>query len=274
MIDVINLEKHFGDNEVLKGINITIDKGDIMVVIGPSGSGKSTFLRCLNCMEDPTGGQIIFNGVDIADPKVDINIHRRHMGMVFQHFNLYNNKTVIQNIMLAPVYVHCQDLKKAKRHNFFLPVTNLFRKEKQEKIAITTSKSEIVKNAREHALELLKRIGLEDKADVYPSTLSGGQKQRVAIVRSLAMNPDVILFDEPTSALDPEMVGEVLDLMKELAKEGMTMIVVTHEMGFAKEVANKVVFIDDGQILEEATPEEFFSNPKNPRLKDFLSKVL
>ncbi len=274
MIDVINLEKHFGDNEVLKGINITIDKGDIMVVIGPSGSGKSTFLRCLNCMEDPTGGQIIFNGVDIADPKVDINIHRRHMGMVFQHFNLYNNKTVIQNIMLAPVYVRCQDLKKAKRHNFFLPVTNLFRKEKQEKIAITTSKSEIIKDAKEHAIELLKRIGLEDKADVYPSTLSGGQKQRVAIVRSLAMNPDVILFDEPTSALDPEMVGEVLDLMKELAKEGMTMIVVTHEMGFAKEVANKVVFIDDGQILEEATPEEFFSNPKNPRLKDFLSKVL
>lgn len=274
MIDVINLEKHFGDNEVLKGINITIDKGDIMVVIGPSGSGKSTFLRCLNCMEDPTGGQIIFNGVDIADPKVDINIHRRHMGMVFQHFNLYNNKTVIQNIMLAPVYVRCQDLKKAKRHNFFLPVTNLFRKEKQEKIAITTSKSEIIKDAKEHAVELLKRIGLEDKADVYPSTLSGGQKQRVAIVRSLAMNPDVILFDEPTSALDPEMVGEVLDLMKELAKEGMTMIVVTHEMGFAKEVANKVVFIDDGQILEEATPEEFFSNPKNPRLKDFLSKVL
>ena len=274
MIDVINLEKHFGSSKILKGINITIDKGDIMVVIGPSGSGKSTFLRCLNCMEDPTGGQIIFNGVDIADPKVDINIHRRHMGMVFQHFNLYNNKTVIQNIMLAPVYVRCQDLKKAKRHNFFLPVTNLFRKEKQEKIAITTSKSEIIKDAKEHAIELLKRIGLEDKADVYPSTLSGGQKQRVAIVRSLAMNPDVILFDEPTSALDPEMVGEVLDLMKELAKEGMTMIVVTHEMGFAKEVANKVVFIDDGQILEEATPEEFFSNPKNPRLKDFLSKVL
>ena len=274
MIDVINLEKSFGDNKVLNGINITIDKGDIMVVIGPSGSGKSTFLRCLNCMEDPTGGQIIFNGVDIADPKVDINIHRRHMGMVFQHFNLYNNKTVIQNIMLAPVYVRCQDLKKAKRHNFFLPVTNLFRKEKQEKIAITTSKSEIIKDAKEHAIELLKRISLEDKADVYPSTLSGGQKQRVAIVRSLAMNPDVILFDEPTSALDPEMVGEVLDLMKELAKEGMTMIVVTHEMGFAKEVANKVVFIDDGQILEEATPEEFFSNPKNPRLKDFLSKVL
>ena len=257
MIDVINLEKSFGDNKVLNGINITIDKGDIMVVIGPSGSGKSTFLRCLNCMEDPTGGQIIFNGVDIADPKVDINIHRRHMGMVFQHFNLYNNKTVIQNIMLAPVYVRCQDLKKAKRHNLLLPVTNLFRKEKQTKQE-----------------ELLKRIGLEDKADVYPSTLSGGQKQRVAIVRALAMNPDVILFDEPTSALDPEMVGEVLDLMKALADEGMTMIIVTHEMGFAREVANKVVFIDDGPILESGTPEEFFGNPKNPRLKDFLSKVL
>ncbi len=274
MIDVINLEKSFGDNKVLNGINITIDKGDIMVVIGPSGSGKSTFLRCLNCMEDPTGGQIIFNGVDIADPKVDINIHRRHMGMVFQHFNLYNNKTVIQNIMLAPVYVRCQDLKKAKRHKLLLPVTNLFRKEKQTKQEITTTKSEIIAEARAKAEELLKRIGLEDKADVYPSTLSGGQKQRVAIVRALAMNPDVILFDEPTSALDPEMVGEVLDLMKALADEGMTMIIVTHEMGFAREVANKVVFIDDGQILESGTPEEFFDNPKNPRLKDFLSKVL
>ena len=274
MIDVINLEKSFGDNKVLNGINITIDKGDIMVVIGPSGSGKSTFLRCLNCMEDPTGGQIIFNGVDIADPKVDINIHRRHMGMVFQHFNLYNNKTVIQNIMLAPVYVRCQDLKKAKRHNLLLPVTNLFRKEKQTKQEITTTKSEIIAEAHAKAEELLKRIGLEDKADVYPSTLSGGQKQRVAIVRALAMNPDVILFDEPTSALDPEMVGEVLDLMKALADEGMTMIIVTHEMGFAREVANKVVFIDDGQILESGTPEKFFGSPKNPRLKDFLSKVL
>ena len=274
MIEVIDLEKHFGDNEVLKGINVTVDKGDIMVVIGPSGSGKSTFLRCLNCMEDPTGGQIIFNGVDIADPKVDINIHRRRMGMVFQHFNLYNNKTVIQNIMLAPVYVQCQDLKKAKRHNRFLPLTNLFRKEKQEKIEITTTKAKIVAEAKEKAEDLLKRIGLLDKADVYPSTLSGGQKQRVAIVRALAMNPDVILFDEPTSALDPEMVGEVLDLMKAVAKEGMTMIIVTHEMGFAKEVANKVLFIDDGQILESGTPEEFFGNPKNPRLKEFLSKGL
>lgn len=274
MIDVINLEKHFDDNKVLNGINVTIEKGDIMVIIGPSGSGKSTFLRCLNCMEDPTGGQIIFNGVDIADPKVDINIHRRHMGMVFQHFNLFNNKTVIENIMLAPVYVQCQTLKKAKRKNFFLPIRNAFRKEPEAPISITTTKTQIQQEARENALKLLKRIGLEDKADVYPSTLSGGQKQRVAIVRALAMNPDVILFDEPTSALDPEMVGEVLDLMKSLAKEGMTMIIVTHEMGFAREVANKVLFIDDGQILESAPPEEFFDNPRNPRLRDFLSKVL
>lgn len=276
MIDVINLEKHFGENEVLKGINVTINKGDIVVVVGPSGSGKSTFLRCLNCMEDPTGGQIIFNGVDIADLRVDINVHRRHMGMVFQHFNLYNNKTVLQNIMLAPVHVQCQDLRKKKRANFFLPVTNLFRSKdkKKEKYPIETTKKEIVKEAKEQAMSLLHRISMEDKADVYPSTLSGGQKQRVAIVRSLAMNPDVILFDEPTSALDPEMVGEVLDLMKSLADEGMTMIIVTHEMGFAKEVANRVIFIDEGMILEEEPPEEFFENPKNPRLKEFLSKVL
>ena len=276
MIDVINLEKKFGNNLVLNKINVTIEKGDIMVVIGPSGSGKSTFLRCLNCMEDPTGGQIIFNGVDIADPKVDINIHRRHMGMVFQHFNLFNNKTVIQNIMMAPVYVQCQDLKKAKRKNRWIQFHNTFKSadKKQELIPITTTKTEIIKNAQENAVALLKRIGLEDKADVYPSTLSGGQKQRVAIVRSLAMNPDVILFDEPTSALDPEMVGEVLDLMKSLAGEGMTMVIVTHEMGFAREVANRVIFIDEGQILESAAPEEFFGNPKNPRLKEFLSKVL
>ena len=276
MIDVINLEKHFGDHQVLKGINVTIEKGDIVVVIGPSGSGKSTFLRCLNCMEDPTGGQIIFNGVDIADVKVDINVHRRHMGMVFQHFNLYNNKTVLQNIMLAPVYVRCQDLRKKKRANLFLPLTNLFRGKdnKKKPYPIETSKAQIVKEAKEQAMSLLQRIGLEDKADVYPSTLSGGQKQRVAIIRSLAMNPDVILFDEPTSALDPEMVGEVLDLMKSLADEGMTMIIVTHEMGFAKEVANRVLFIDEGMILEEGAPEEFFGNPNNPRLKEFLSKVL
>lgn len=276
MIDVINLKKRFGENEILKGINVTINKGDIVVVIGPSGSGKSTFLRCLNCMEDPTGGQIIFNGVDIADMKVDINIHRRHMGMVFQHFNLFNNKTVIQNIMLAPVHIQCKDLKKAKRKNVWIRFKNLFRKKgmKAELLPITTDKAKIKAEARENALSLLKRIGLQDKADVYPSTLSGGQKQRVAIVRSLAMNPDVILFDEPTSALDPEMVGEVLDLMKALAKEGMTMIIVTHEMGFAKEVATRVLFMDDGQILESAPPAEFFGNPKNPRLKEFLSKVL
>ncbi|MBE5888264.1 MAG: amino acid ABC transporter ATP-binding protein [Lachnospiraceae bacterium] len=276
MIDVINLEKHFGDKNVLDGISVKINKGDIVCVIGPSGSGKSTFLRCLNCMEDPTGGQIIFNGVDIADFSVDINIHRRKMGMVFQHFNLFNNKTVIQNIMLAPVYVQCQELAKAKRKNRWIAFTNLFKSanKKQELIPITTTKAQIKESARENAIELLQRIGLEEKADVYPSTLSGGQKQRVAIVRSLAMNPDVILFDEPTSALDPEMVGEVLDLMKSLANEGLTMIIVTHEMGFAREVANRILFIDEGKIMEEAAPEEFFSNPKSPRAKEFLSKVL
>ena len=275
MIDVINLEKHFGDNEVLRGIDVTINKGDIVVVIGPSGSGKSTFLRCLNCMEDPTGGQIIFNGVDIADMKVNINVHRRHMGMVFQHFNLFQNKTVIENIMLAPVYLQCQDLRKDKRYNRWTKFTNIFRgKNKKELRQITTDVATIKREAKENAMSLLKRIGLEDKADAYPSTLSGGQKQRVAIVRSLAMNPDVILFDEPTSALDPEMVGEVLDLMKALAKEGMTMVIVTHEMGFAKEVATNVIFIDEGKILESGEPKEFFGNPKNPRLKEFLSKVL
>ena len=261
MIDVIDLKKTFGDLEVLKGINVTINKGDIVVVIGPSGSGKSTFLRCLNCMEDPTSGSIIFNGVDIADMRVDINIHRRHMGMVFQHFNLFNNMTVIENIMMAPVYVRCKELKKAKRKGTLAPDA-------------PKTKAEIKAQARAEALELLRRIGLEDKADVYPSTLSGGQKQRVAIVRALAMKPDVILFDEPTSALDPEMVGEVLDLMKELANEGMTMVVVTHEMGFAREVANRVLFMDQGKILEEAPPEEFFAHPKNERTKEFLSKVL
>jgi polar amino acid transport system ATP-binding protein len=276
VIDVINLQKQFGDLKVLKGIDIKIEKGDIVCIIGPSGSGKSTFLRCLNCMEDPTAGSIIFHGEDIADMKVDINKHRRNMGMVFQHFNLFNNKTVIQNIMLAPVFVQCQDLKAAKRKNSLTALTNVFKKadKKKELIPITTDKAQIKQKAYENAVSLLKRIGLEDKADVYPSTLSGGQKQRVAIVRALAMNPEVILFDEPTSALDPEMVGEVLDLMKSLAKEGMTMIIVTHEMGFAREVANRVPFIDEGQILENGTPEEVFGNPKNPRLKEFLSKVL
>ena len=263
MIDVIDLKKNFGDNEVLKGINMTINKGDIVVVIGPSGSGKSTFLRCLNCMEDPTSGKIIFEGVDIADPKVDINIHRRKMGMVFQHFNLFNNKTVIENIMLSPVLCAKKDRRKAVEHNMF----------HKDKLPVHPVK-EIKKEAEENAHKLLERIGLEDKADVYPSTLSGGQKQRVAIVRSLAMNPEVILFDEPTSALDPEMVGEVLDLMKQLAREGMTMVVVTHEMGFAREVGTKLVFMDEGKIVEENTPEKFFADPQSPRAKDFLSKVL
>lgn len=263
MIDVIDLKKNFGDNEVLKGINMTINKGDIVVVIGPSGSGKSTFLRCLNCMEDPTSGKIIFEGVDIADPKVDINIHRRKMGMVFQHFNLFNNKTVIENIMLSPVLCAKKDRRKAVMHNMF----------HKDKLPVHPVK-EIKKEAEENAHKLLERIGLEDRADVYPSTLSGGQKQRVAIVRSLAMNPEVILFDEPTSALDPEMVGEVLDLMKQLAREGMTMVVVTHEMGFAREVGTKLVFMDEGKIVEENTPEKFFADPQSPRAKDFLSKVL
>ena len=276
MIDVIDLKKSFHGVEVLKGINVTIDKGDIVVVIGPSGSGKSTFLRCLNCMEDPTSGSVIFNGVDIADMRVDINIHRRHMGMVFQHFNLFNNKTVLENIMLAPVYTRTQELNRQRRKNMRQKLYNLFVPEgkKKELAPIETTKAQIKDEAREDALRLLRRIGMEDKADAYPSTLSGGQKQRVAIVRSLAMNPDVILFDEPTSALDPEMVVEVLDLMKALARDGMTMIIVTHEMGFAREVANRILFIDEGVIKESAPPEEFFTHPKNPRLKEFLSKVL
>lgn len=240
LIDVIDLRKSFGELEVLRGINVTINKGDIVCVIGPSGSGKSTFLRCLNCMEDPTSGHIIFDGTDIADMKVDINIHRRKMGMVFQQFNLFNNHTILKNITLAPVKLGLMDKK----------------------------------SANEQAMKLLERVGLADKANVYPSQISGGQKQRVAIVRALAMNPEVMLFDEPTSALDPEMVGEVLDVMKELAKSGMTMVVVTHEMGFAKEVASRVIFIDEGVIMEENNPEEFFGNPQNPRLKEFLSKVL
>ena len=276
MIDVINLRKSFGDKEILKGINVTINKGDIVAVLGPSGSGKSTFLRCLNCMEDPTGGNIIFNGVDIADMKVDINVHRRHMGMVFQHFNLFNNKTVLQNVMMAPEYLQCRDLKKAKRANRRIQFKNVFRgKDKKEALVpITTTKEQIKKEVRGNAMKLLTRIGLEDKADVYPSTLSGGQKQRVAIIRSLAMNPDVILFDEPTSALDPEMVGEVLNVMRDLAKEHMTMVVVTHEMGFAREVSDRVIFMAEGKIVEEGTPEEIFTAPKTERLQSFLSKVL
>ena len=268
LIEVIDLKKSFGELNVLKGISMSVYKGDIVVVLGPSGSGKSTFLRCLNCMEDPSSGKIIFDGTDIADMSVDINVHRRRMSMVFQHFNLFNNKTVIENIMLAPVHIGLKEIKKAKRGN-----KDSIR-ELERLFPGAQSADDIKRMAREKAVELLKRIGLESFADAYPSTLSGGQKQRVAIVRSLAMNPEVILFDEPTSALDPEMVGEVLDLMKELARGGMTMVVVTHEMGFAKEVANRVVFVDEGIIKEEAAPEEFFGAPKDERLKEFLSKVL
>ncbi len=274
VLSIKNLSKTFGKLEVLKGLDLDIADGEQIAIIGPSGCGKSTFLRCLNCMEDPSGGSIIFDGVDIADMSVDINEHREKIGMVFQQFNLFNNKTVIENIMLAPVYVAMKKLKKQTRSNFFTKIANLFRKEKKPLIEITDTKESVKAAARAKAMELLKRIGLEEKANVYPSTLSGGQKQRVAIVRALAMNPKVMLFDEPTSALDPEMVGEVLDLMRTLAKEGMTMVIVTHEMGFAREVASRVLFMDDGVIAEQGTPEEVFKSPKNPRLQDFLSKVL
>ena len=275
MIEIINLEKSFEDGKlVLAGVTTTVKDGEKVVVIGPSGSGKSTFLRCLNCMEDPTGGSIIFGGEDLADPKVNINRHREKMGMVFQQFNLFNNMTVIENIMLAPVHLQTQRLKQAQRKNFFTKLGNLFRKDKKQLIEITTTVAEIKAQAKENAMKLLARIGLEEKADVYPSTLSGGQKQRIAIVRSLAMNPQVILFDEPTSALDPEMVGEVLDLIRELANEGMTMVIVTHEMGFAREVADRVIFMSDGVITEEGTPEEIFDHPQNPRTQQFLRAVL
>ena len=274
MIDVIDLKKHYGSLEALKGITNTIREGEKVAIIGPSGSGKSTFLRCLNCMEDPTSGQIIFQGVNIADMKVDINIHRRHMGMVFQQFNLFNNKTVIDNIMLAPLHIGISELRKNKIKNFFIKLRNVFTSNKKPLYEINTTKAQIKEEVRANAMRLLKRIGLEEKADVFPSTLSGGQKQRIAIIRALAMNPKVMLFDEPTSALDPEMVGEVLDLIKQLADEGMTMVVVTHEMGFAREVATRVLFMDEGMIVEENTPEEIFTNPRNSRTKEFLSKVL
>ena len=240
LIKVENLQKTFGENQVLKDINAEIHKGDVMVVIGASGSGKSTFLRCLNLLEEPTGGKIFFEGVDITDSKVNINLHRQKMGMVFQQFNLFPHMTILKNMIIGPMKL------------------------------LKMSKAEATKEA----MALLERVGLADRANDYPSQLSGGQKQRVAIVRALCMKPDVMLFDEPTSALDPEMVGEVLEVMKSLAKEGMTMVVVTHEMGFAREVATDVVFIDEGVIVEQAPPEEFFTNPKNDRLKDFLSKVL
>lgn len=273
ILSIKNLTKSFGSNEVLKGIDLDVRKGEVLVIVGPSGCGKSTFLRCINCMEDPDGGEIIFEGENLADMKVDINIHRRHIGMVFQHFNLFNNKTVIENVVLAPNYVMISERKKIARKNFFVKTGNLFRKDKRPLLPNRTVK-EIKASNRENALALLEKLGLSDKSDVYPSTLSGGQKQRIAIVRALAMNPKVILFDEPTSALDPEMVGEVLDLIKEIAQEGMTMVVVTHEMGFAREIASKVIFMDNGVIKEEADPETFFTSPKDERLKEFLSKVL
>ena len=274
MIDVIDLKKTYGKLDVLKGITTSIKPGEKIAIIGPSGSGKSTFLRCLNRMEEPTSGLIIFNGQGITDRKADIDAHRRQMGMVFQHFNLFNNKTVLDNIMLAPVYLALRDLRRLKWRNRLIRLRNLFRREKLPLHPINTSKAQIKAEARETALRLLKRIGLEDKAHVYPSTLSGGQKQRIAIVRALAMNPKVMLFDEPTSALDPEMVGEVLDLIRQLAHEGMTMVIVTHEMGFAREVATRVLFMDGGQILEDDAPERIFSNPQHPRTREFLSKVL
>ena len=267
IIKVEGLKKTFQDDgkQVLCGVDLVVNKGEKVVILGPSGSGKSTLLRCLNCMEDPSEGSIYFEGVDIADMRVDINIHRERMGMVFQQFNLFNNKTVIENITLAPIHIALRNMRKEK-------ILRMFGKGKSTEPLMT--KSEIIAEKNAKAIELLKRIGLEDKADAYPATLSGGQKQRIAIIRALAMDPDVMLFDEPTSALDPEMIGEVLDLMKDLAKEGMTMVIVTHEMGFAREVSDRVLFVDEGYIKEEGTPEELFKNPKNPRLKDFLSKVL
>ncbi len=274
IISVRGLVKSFGDNHVLRGIDLDIADGEKISIIGPSGCGKSTLLRCLNCMEDPTSGSIVFRGVDIADTRVDINKHREHIGMVFQQFNLFSNKTIVENIMLAPVYVAKRDLKRAKTKNFFTKIGNVFTKTKKELLPIATTNFEIRENAKAQAMALLRRIGLEDKADAYPSTLSGGQKQRVAIVRALAMNPKVILFDEPTSALDPEMVGEVLDVMKELARDGMTMVVVTHEMGFAREISDRVIFLDEGKIAEEGTPADIFGNPKCERLRTFLAKVL
>jgi len=268
IIRVEGLEKTFEDDgkQVLRGVDMVVHQGEKVVILGASGSGKSTLLRCLNCMEDPTGGSIYFDGVDIADMSVDINIHREHIGMVFQQFNLFNNKTVLDNITLAPIHIAVRNMRREKLRRFFSKKT-------EPKTPLKTKK-EIVAEKQAQAMNLLERIGLQDKADAYPSTLSGGQKQRIAIVRALAMNPEVMLFDEPTSALDPEMVGEVLDLMKQLAGEGMTMVIVTHEMGFAREVADKVIFIDEGIIKEQGTPEEVFNHPKDVRLQDFLSKVL
>lgn len=240
LIRAVNVKKNFGDQEVLKGIDLEVNEGDVVVIIGPSGSGKSTFLRCLNLLEIPTDGHILFEGTDITDKKVNIDLHRQKVGMVFQHFNLFPHMNVMKNLTLGPIKL--QGMKPEE--------------------------------AEKEAMELLKLVGLADRADAYPNQLSGGQKQRIAIVRALCMKPEVLLFDEPTSALDPEMVGEVLNVMRDLAGSGMTMIVVTHEMGFAREVANRVVFMDEGILMEENTPEEFFGHPKNERLQSFLSKVL
>ena len=240
LIRAVNVKKNFGDQEVLKGIDLEVNEGDVVVIIGPSGSGKSTFLRCLNLLEVPTDGHILFEGTDITDKKVNIDLHRQKVGMVFQHFNLFPHMSVMKNLTLGPIKLQGKKPEEAEKE----------------------------------AMELLKLVGLADRADAYPNQLSGGQKQRIAIVRALCMKPEVLLFDEPTSALDPEMVGEVLNVMRDLARSGMTMIVVTHEMGFAREVANRVVFMDEGILMEENTPEEFFSHPKNERLQSFLSKVL
>lgn len=240
LFDIKNLCKNFGDNKVLQNINTEICSGEVVVIIGPSGSGKSTFLRSLNLLEQPTSGTICFEGLDITDKKSNINLYRQKIGMVFQHFNLFPHKTILENMTLAPIKI----LKKSKEE------------------------------AQKEAMKLLKRVGLTEKANAYPAQLSGGQKQRIAIVRSLSMNPDVMLFDEPTSALDPEMVGEVLNVMEDLAKGGMTMVIVTHEMGFARKVGTRMVFIDEGEIKEEGTPEMFFEYPENDRLREFLSKIL
>ncbi len=274
ILSVKQLTKKFGNIKVLKGVELDVYEGDVVAIIGPSGCGKSTFLRCVNCMEDPSGGSIMFEGEDLADMKVDINIHRQKIGMVFQQFNLFNNLSVMDNITLAPILVAKKKRKKQQTKNLFIKLGNIFRKNKKPLCELGPSISRIKADAEARAIELLQVIGLEEKAAAYPSQLSGGQKQRVAIVRALAMNPSVILFDEPTSALDPEMVGEVLDVMKALAAKGMTMVVVTHEMGFAREVANRVIFIDDGVIAEEGTPTEVFTAPKSERLRSFLSKVL
>ena len=274
ILEAKNIKKSFEGKEVLSGIDLKVYEGETVVILGTSGSGKSTFLRCLNCMEDPDSGSIYFDGDDIADFKIDINKHRENMGMVFQQFNLFNNKTVIKNITLAPDHLQIKGLMAAKWQNLIKSVLNIFKKEKEpiEKIEATVKSIKAENEAK--AMELLRKIGLEEKANVYPANLSGGQKQRVAIVRALAMDPKILLFDEPTSALDPEMVGEVLDLMKDLSKEGMTMVIVTHEMGFAREVADRIVFIDEGKIKANGTPAEIFDSPKDERLKEFLSKVL